>query len=771
MTAPTGGPPPEVQWTDDFFDNVQIFKRVHNLGDDNSRATTLRGNNFDAAEPGGNAAYATAAVAAELARLAAAQEGARNDTLNRVAFTIFRLAKAGHVDADVARRDLERVAASIGLPDGEIRATLRSAWNAATARDIPPPDDASPPKPAPAQHISLAEAHTVFRRWLGEDYDTDALDAVLATAAVERFTDGSDPVWLLIVSGPGAAKTETVQALSGTPNTHIVSAITSDAALLSGTAARQKTKDATGGLLRRIGGHGILVIKDVTSILSMHRDQRAKVLAALRETYDGYWSREVGVDGGRVLTWSGRITVIGAVTTAWDTAHAVVSAMGDRFLLIRIDSTTSANRLAAGRRAVANTGDEPQMRAELAAAVAGVLAGSAAESTQVTDAEADAILAAADLVALGRTAVEHDYRGDVVDAHAPEMPTRVGKQLTQIVRGAVAVGMDRPAALRLAIRCARDSMPPLRRAIIDDLAAHPGATTQEVRRRLDRPRATVDRQLQALHMLGVVTVDEGVYASDGRARWHYRLADGIDPECLMTSCPEMSSHGVMGDSGGGHTGGDISGHPPPMASPPPRSPAGSAASRSRHISTRRAPAVPAPAASPTPANTQEASGELVPRRAARPRPRGQAGVGYAQRRRRNARRHPRRSRRRRNRLVARRPGPCVECCKHHGEPPRVRRRDLRGDEPHRLATRQGRRMNPHQTAEQRRAQRQRDLEAIRRAHAEVLMAPEIDDATSELALLSLRLDDEQRRLEELVHTDPVGLVWFGTLPDERDSKQ
>lgn len=80
-------------------------------------------------------------------------------------------------------------------------------------------------------------------------------------------------------------------------------------------------------------------------------------------------------------------------------------------------------------------------------------------------------------------------------------------------------------------------------------------------------------------------------------------------------------------------------------------------------------------------------------------------------------------------------------------------------------------MNPHQTAEQRRAQRQRDLEAIRRAHAEVLMAPEIDDATSELALLSLRLDDEQRRLEELVHTDPVGLVWFGTLPDERDSKQ
>ena len=80
---------------------------------------------------------------------------------------------------------------------------------------------------------------------------------------------------------------------------------------------------------------------------------------------------------------------------------------------------------------------------------------------------------AADLVTLARTGVEYDYRGDVIDAHAPEMPTRFAKQLTQIVRGAVAIGMNRGNALRLAIRCARDSMPPLRLAIIDDLSAHP----------------------------------------------------------------------------------------------------------------------------------------------------------------------------------------------------------------------------------------------------------------------------------------------------------
>jgi hypothetical protein len=40
-------------------------------------------------------------------------------------------------------------------------------------------------------------------------------------------------------------------------------------------------------LLRKIGDRGILVIKDVTSILSADRNVRASVLAAVREIYDG----------------------------------------------------------------------------------------------------------------------------------------------------------------------------------------------------------------------------------------------------------------------------------------------------------------------------------------------------------------------------------------------------------------------------------------------------------------------------------------------------
>jgi len=379
------------------------------------------------------------------------------------------------------------------------------------------------------QAAALAETRNTFRRWLGDGYDLDALHFTLAVAAVERLA--GDPLWGLLVSGSGNAKTETAQAVSKLDRTLAVSTITSVGALLSGTSRKERDADSTGGLLCVIGERGVLAIKDVTSILSMGRELRAEVLAALREVYDGYWTRTVGTDGGRTLSWRGRIAVIGAVTTAWDTAHSVVAAMGDRFVLLRMDSTQG--RIAAGLRAIDNTGSESAMRDELATAVADVVGGVDSDGAiELTGAERDRLMAAADIVCLGRTAVEFDYRSNPEYAHAPEMPTRFAKQLAQVLRGAVAVGMCRGEALRLAIRCARDSMPPLRLAIVDYLAEHPMSSTAEVRKGIKLPRNTVDRQLQALHMLGLLSCHEEEIGVE-RYRWRYLLADGVDPSALV----------------------------------------------------------------------------------------------------------------------------------------------------------------------------------------------------------------------------------------------
>jgi hypothetical protein len=244
-----------------------------------------------------------------------------------------------------------------------------------------------------------------------QEYDIDVLTAVLATAASERL--GGDPLWLLVVSGSGNAKTETVQALSGV-GAQVTSTIASEGALLSATSRRQEAKGATGGLLRKLGDRGILVIKDVTSILSADRHTRGPVLAALREIHDGRYERNVGSDGGQTLTWTGRLVIVGAVTTAWDTAHSVIAAMGDRFVIIRADS--SSGRAKSASKAIRNTGSEINMRKELAHSAGALIEHINKKEYALSDDQIDQLIKAADIVTAARTGVERDYRGEVVDA-------------------------------------------------------------------------------------------------------------------------------------------------------------------------------------------------------------------------------------------------------------------------------------------------------------------------------------------------------------------
>ena len=375
---------------------------------------------------------------------------------------------------------------------------------------------------------SLAAVHEGYLRWFGEDYDLGTLNCVLAAAAAE-YLDG-DPPWLLVVGGSGAAKTETLMPLTGA-GALVVSTISGEAALMSATPQKERADDATGGLLGELGDRGLLVIKDVTSILSMNRDTRALVLAALREIYDGHWSRNVGAEGGRTLRWSGRIVVVGACTTAWDRAHQVISVMGDRFALVRLSS--EEHRRAAGLQAMRNVNHEKQMRGELRTLVAALM-GEAQNGPagDLGDHELDQLLGLADLVTRGRTPVERDQQGNPAFAHDPEMPTRYAKQLVQLARGSLLLGMTLPQAMTVAARCAADTLPPLRLRMLGDVAAHPDTPTADVVKRLQLPRMTVDRGLQELHLLGLLVVDE--LDLGGRARWIYSLADEVSRDDLGT---------------------------------------------------------------------------------------------------------------------------------------------------------------------------------------------------------------------------------------------
>jgi hypothetical protein len=377
----------------------------------------------------------------------------------------------------------------------------------------------------------LADCLETFRQWLHMP-DPGALFVTLATVVANRAS--GDPVWLLVVGPPGGGKTEMILSISGQPDVHSAATLT-EASLLSGVPRRERSKDAKGGLLLQIGAFGILLCKDFGSVLSMNRDARAQVLAALREVYDGSWTRHVGSDGGKTLSWSGKIGLIAGCTPAIDSHHAVMGSMGERFVLYRmppIDADTQA------RRAIDHVGREAIMRSELAGAIDRVLRSiSMAELTwEVDDATKGRLVSLATLAARCRSAVERDpYSREITLVPEPEAPARLARVLLRLFASLRLIGTSEAAAWTLVRKCALDSMPAIRLTMLEDLMSRDGvATTSQISEATFYPTSTTRRSLEDLaahrvvdrHSNGDGRADDWQVASWTRERW--------------SSVPEMS---------------------------------------------------------------------------------------------------------------------------------------------------------------------------------------------------------------------------------------
>lgn len=74
--------------------------------------------------------YGLAALEREMGRLLTAQEGGRNDALNRAAFNMAQIAAGGEISRKKAIEDLATVAPRLGLTVEEAQKTIQSGWTA-----------------------------------------------------------------------------------------------------------------------------------------------------------------------------------------------------------------------------------------------------------------------------------------------------------------------------------------------------------------------------------------------------------------------------------------------------------------------------------------------------------------------------------------------------------------------------------------------------------------------------------------------------------------
>jgi len=295
---------------------------------------------------------------------------------------------------------------------------------------------------------TLDDVVSTFRRWLFLE-DPAPLYAAAATLVANRAI--GDPVWLLLVCAPSTGKTEILNATSGLVWVHSVAKVT-EASLLSGTSKRERIKGATGGILRQVGEFGVLLCKDFTSVLSQNGDARAEAMAALREIYDGRWDRPVGTDGGQVLSWQGKCGLIGAVTPAIDQYGQVISALGDRFVLLRMPD---ADVDEFGRSALLHGEHERDMRRELATALAGLVehADISGVNRPRSDDEQRRLIGLAAYTARARTAVVRDgYRQDVLFLPQVEGPGRLVKAYARLLGALEAIGCGTEIAWQVLTR-------------------------------------------------------------------------------------------------------------------------------------------------------------------------------------------------------------------------------------------------------------------------------------------------------------------------------
>jgi hypothetical protein len=421
-------------------------------------------------------------------------------------------------------------------PQGEIdalAADIVERYPADPDRRIEPLLPTRRPDPD-TQAAALEETRHVFKKWLYLPDDDHVMAALGAVAA--NLLDG-DPLWVLFVGPPGSGKTEVVQPLAGLDYVHPAATLT-EPALLSGVPKKSTEKGATGGLLRQVGDFGIILTKDFSGVLSMHRDARSAVLAALREVFDGSWSRPVGTGGGKTLTWNGKVGLIGAVTPSIDRHSAVMGALGERFVLYRLADKDDPNTK--GRQALNNFGRQQTMRAELAEAARSVLEPIGRyPATPLTEDDKDRLTRIAGFVAKARTAVERDGYARTVQAipeheHSP----RLVLQLAQLRAGVLEIGADTETAWRVVTKAGLDSIPRLRWRILTALrtAEYP-MPTADLLETTGIPRKTLSEHTEDLKLLGLITMFKAGAATT--SQWVHQLAEGVAeswPDPLGEKC-------------------------------------------------------------------------------------------------------------------------------------------------------------------------------------------------------------------------------------------
>ena len=219
--------------------------------------------------------------------------------------------------------------------DGYVKKTVEAAAAMASKRAVVSTGAVEPEHVVDWDSIEVVDRKTFLER-LGTRLVLHApqllqFDMFFATIMANLKTKGR-PVWLLFVGPPGCGKTLPMMAIRFAPCIYMTSAFR-PTALISGYG-HKGGEDMS--LIPKLHNK-ILVVKDMSSLLSQHKEVVAEVLGLLRDAYDGSCSRPFGT--GVLREYTSRFGFIGATTPDIDAHWSLNVRLGERFLRFRCRAT------------------------------------------------------------------------------------------------------------------------------------------------------------------------------------------------------------------------------------------------------------------------------------------------------------------------------------------------------------------------------------------------------------------------------------------------
>lgn len=342
------------------------------------------------------------------------------------------------------------------------------------------------------------EVRKVFKKWLYmESYEP--LDVAYGAMFANRLS--GDPIWLFMVAPPGGTKTEILMSFHQAPLVYTTTSLTPHA-LISG--ANFGGRDPS--LIPKLDGH-VMIVKDFTTILSMHSVARDEIFGTLRDAYDGQIQKQFG--NGVVRAYESKFGIVAGVTPVIESLHAVNISLGERFLKYRINYKHKRNAV---KKALQNVKLGDEMRTDLTEISRACLDYEVQEVPDLDDQTMHNIMLLAEWVALLRGVVDREqYTGNVKYKPMTELGTRLAKQLSKLAFGISIFKRESvisKATYNTIIKVACDTVPDRVEEVVRTLYKHDcRGKTEEIATWTKLPASTIRALLDDLHLLEIVKKD------------------------------------------------------------------------------------------------------------------------------------------------------------------------------------------------------------------------------------------------------------------------